>query len=41
VPAKTATLKPDAGHFAVSVISPDLFREHSKEWIGIYRTLFQ
>jgi ABC-type Fe3+ transport system substrate-binding protein len=41
VPAKIATLKPDAGHFAVSVISPDLFRERSKEWIGIYRTLFQ
>jgi ABC-type Fe3+ transport system substrate-binding protein len=41
VPAKVPTLKPDAGHFAVNVISPDLFRVHSKEWIGIYRSMFQ
>jgi ABC-type Fe3+ transport system substrate-binding protein len=41
VPAKIATLKPEAGHFAVNVISPDLFRDHGKEWIGIYRSLFQ
>jgi ABC-type Fe3+ transport system substrate-binding protein len=41
VPAKDPSLKPEAGHFQVNVISPDLFHAHSAEWIGIYRTLFQ
>lgn len=41
VPAKDQSLKPEVGHFKVSVISPDVFRAHSKEWIGIYRSLFR
>ena len=41
VPARDPALKPEAGHFEVNVISPDLFHVHAKEWIGIYRSLFQ
>lgn len=41
VPPEHPYLTPEAGHFKVNVISPDVYDKHSKEWIGIYRQLFQ
>jgi iron(III) transport system substrate-binding protein len=41
VPAGVETLKPDAGKFAVNVISPDIYRKNSDEWTKIYRSLFR
>ena len=41
VPARIATLKPDAGHFAVRYISPDATRDGLNNWISIYRETFR
>ena len=41
VPAHTATLKPDAGHYATRIMSPAEFQERSAEWIAVYKRLFQ
>ena len=41
VPAKTAELKPDAGHFKVTVVSPDEARDHLAEWTKTYHELFR
>lgn len=41
IPARIAELKPDAGHFAVNYISPDMTKEGLTKWIGIYREVFR
>jgi ABC-type Fe3+ transport system substrate-binding protein len=41
VPARIPELKPEAGHFAIDVISPDQVREGLANWIAIYHELFR
>jgi iron(III) transport system substrate-binding protein len=41
VPAKVADLKPDAGHFKVNVVTPDMSRDDLPKWTAIYRELFR
>jgi iron(III) transport system substrate-binding protein len=41
VPARIPELKPEAGHFAVDVISPDQVRDGLTGWIAIYHQLFR
>ena len=41
VPAKVVDLKPDAGHFKVNVVTPDMARDDLPKWTAIYRELFR
>ena len=41
VPAKTPTLKPEAGHFQVDVITPEMERDGLAKWQAIYHELFR
>ena len=41
VPAKFATLKPDAGGFAAHVLAPEVLAQNSERWMGILKDLFQ
>lgn len=41
VPAKLAELKPDAGHFKVTVVTPQMARDDLPQWTAIYRQLFR
>jgi ABC-type Fe3+ transport system substrate-binding protein len=41
VPAKIAELKPDAGHFKVNVVTPDMARDDLPKWTAIYKELFR
>ncbi len=41
VPAKVPALKPDAGHFQVNVVTPDMARDDLPKWTAIYRELFR
>ena len=41
IPARIAELKPEAGHFSVNYISPDMTKEGLTKWIGIYREVFR
>jgi len=41
VPAKTPGLKPEAGHFRVTIISPEMERDELPKWQAIYSDLFR
>jgi iron(III) transport system substrate-binding protein len=41
IEAKTPTLKPDAGHFEVTTISPDTMERHLKDWTRCFSETFQ
>jgi len=41
VPAKVPALKPDAGHFKVNVVTPDMARDDLPKWTAIYKELFR
>jgi iron(III) transport system substrate-binding protein len=41
VPAKMADLKPDAGHFKVNVVTPEMARDDLPKWTAIYKELFR
>jgi len=41
VEARIPELKPEAGHFAIDVISPDQVRDGLASWIAIYHQLFR
>jgi iron(III) transport system substrate-binding protein len=41
VPARVADLKPDAGHFRVNLVTPDMARDDLAKWTAIYRELFR
>ncbi len=41
VPAKIPDLKPEAGHFTVNVVTPDMARDDLPKWTAIYRELFR
>jgi iron(III) transport system substrate-binding protein len=41
VPAKIPTLKPEAGHFSVNYITPDMTQNDLPKWISIYHEVFR
>jgi ABC-type Fe3+ transport system substrate-binding protein len=41
VPAKVASLKPDAGRFTADFLPPEVLAQNSERWIGIFKELFQ
>ncbi len=41
IPARIPQLKPEAGHFAVNYISPDMTKDDLTKWISIYREVFR
>jgi iron(III) transport system substrate-binding protein len=41
IPARIADLKPDAGHFTVNLVTPDMARDDLPKWTAIYRELFR
>ena len=41
VPARIADLKPDAGHFTVNVVTPQMARDDLPKWTAIYHELFR
>ncbi len=41
VPAAIPALKPDAGHFAVTILSPEAARAGLARWIAIYHEVFR
>ncbi|MFI4981474.1 MAG: ABC transporter substrate-binding protein, partial [Nevskiales bacterium] len=41
VPAKAVELKPDAGHFTVNVVTPQMARDDLPKWTALYRELFR
>lgn len=41
VPAKVPGNKPDAGHFKVNVVSPDMARDDNAKWTEIYKEIFR
>ncbi|HWB51527.1 MAG TPA: extracellular solute-binding protein [Stellaceae bacterium] len=41
VPAKTPELKPEAGHFRATIISPEMERDELPKWQAIYHDLFR
>jgi len=41
VPAKVAELKPDAGHFKVNVVTPEMARDDLPKWTKLYHELFR
>ncbi len=41
VPAKVPENKPDAGHFKVNVVTPDMARDDTPKWTAIYKELFR
>jgi ABC-type Fe3+ transport system substrate-binding protein len=41
VPAKFASLKPDAGGFSAQVLPPEMLAQNSERWMGILKDLFQ
>jgi ABC-type Fe3+ transport system substrate-binding protein len=41
VPARIAELKPEAGHFAVNYITPDMTRDEMPKWTAIYHEVFR
>jgi iron(III) transport system substrate-binding protein len=41
VPARIADLKPDAGHFKVNVVTPEMARDDLPKWTAIYHELFR
>ncbi|HEX3864947.1 MAG TPA: extracellular solute-binding protein [Stellaceae bacterium] len=41
VPAKTPDLKPEAGHFRTTIISPEMERNELPKWQAIYHDLFR
>jgi ABC-type Fe3+ transport system substrate-binding protein len=41
VPARIADLKPEAGHFAVNYITPQMTRDDLPAWIKIYHEVFR
>jgi hypothetical protein len=40
VPAKFASLKPDAGGFSAQVLPPEMLAQNSERWMGILKDLF-
>lgn len=41
VPAKVPENKPQAGHFKVNVVTPDMARDDTAKWTAIYHELFR
>ena len=41
VPAKVPDLKPEAGHFKVNVVTPDMARDDLAKWTALYHELFR
>jgi len=41
VPAKVPENKPDAGHFKVNVVTPDMARDDTAKWTAIYKEVFR
>jgi ABC-type Fe3+ transport system substrate-binding protein len=41
VPAKVATLKPDAGGFTADVLPPEALARNGDRWVTVYKELFQ
>ena len=41
VPAKVPGNKPDAGHFKVNVVSPEMARDDNAKWTEIYKDIFR
>ncbi|HEX3401048.1 MAG TPA: extracellular solute-binding protein [Acetobacteraceae bacterium] len=41
VPAKVPENKPDAGHFKVNVVTPDMARDDTPKWTATYKELFR
>ncbi len=41
VPAKAVELKPDAGHFTVTIVTPQMARDDLPKWTALYRELFR
>jgi ABC-type Fe3+ transport system substrate-binding protein len=41
VPARIPELKPEAGHFAVNYITPQMTQDDLPKWISIYREVFR
>jgi ABC-type Fe3+ transport system substrate-binding protein len=41
VPAKVPGNKPDAGHFKVNVVSPEMARDDNPKWTEIYKDIFR
>jgi ABC-type Fe3+ transport system substrate-binding protein len=41
VPAKVPDLKPEAGHFKVNVVTPEMARTELPKWTAIYHKLFR
>jgi iron(III) transport system substrate-binding protein len=41
VPARIPELKPEAGHFKVNTISPEMTRDNLAKWVAIYQEVFR
>jgi iron(III) transport system substrate-binding protein len=41
VPARIPELKPDAGHFAITYITPDVARDGLPQWTAVYHEVFR
>ncbi len=41
VAAKVPENKPDAGHFKVYVVTPDMARDETAKWTATYKELFR
>jgi ABC-type Fe3+ transport system substrate-binding protein len=41
VPARIPTLKPEAGGFKVNLVTPEMARDQSAEWVAVYKDLFR
>jgi ABC-type Fe3+ transport system substrate-binding protein len=41
VPAKVPENKPEAGHFKVNVVTPDMARDDAPKWTAIYKEVFR
>lgn len=41
VPARIPELKPDAGHFKVNVVTPEMARDDLPKWTAVYHELFR
>lgn len=41
IPARIPELKPETGHFAVNLVTPDMARDDLSQWTAIYRELFR
>ena len=41
IPAKVASLKPDAGGFSATILPPEMLAQKSERWMAILKDLFQ